>query len=69
MLTRGVVGFVVFALAVCFARGPRETRWFGWRGGWAIRRDDLPGEEPVTEKSAEEAMGEKGGKKETSTTA
>ena len=54
------VGFVIFALVVCFARGPRETRWFGWRGGWAIKRDDLPPEkgeekETLTEKSLEEA--------------
>lgn len=64
---------MVFALAVCFARGPRETRWFGWRGGWAIQKDDLPGEETVTEKALEEAAGGmegvKGEKKKMSATA
>ena len=54
---------MVFALAVCFARGPRETRWFGWRGGWAIRREDFSGEETATEQSIEEATGERGGVK------
>jgi hypothetical protein len=33
-------------MIVAAARGPREMRWVGWRGGWAIRRDDLP-KEPV----------------------
>ncbi|KAK4035036.1 major facilitator superfamily domain-containing protein [Parachaetomium inaequale] len=35
------IGFIVFALVVCLARGPRETGWIGWSGGWTIRRDDL----------------------------
>ncbi|KAL8764931.1 MAG: hypothetical protein Q9209_007824 [Squamulea sp. 1 TL-2023] len=32
------VGFLVMALLLCFARGPRETRWVGWSGGWQIRK-------------------------------
>jgi hypothetical protein len=42
-LTDGLsaVGFIALALVVCLARGPRETGWVGWSGGWAIRRDDL----------------------------
>ncbi|KAK4158033.1 major facilitator superfamily domain-containing protein [Chaetomidium leptoderma] len=36
------IAFIAFALIVCLARGPRETGWIGWSGGWAIRRDDLP---------------------------
>jgi predicted MFS family arabinose efflux permease len=35
------VGFVGAALVVCFARGPWEKRWVGWRGGWGTRRRDL----------------------------
>jgi hypothetical protein len=34
------VAFIVLAVVVCLARGPRETGWIGWSGGWAIRRDD-----------------------------
>ncbi|KAK0641475.1 MFS general substrate transporter [Cercophora newfieldiana] len=51
------IAFISFAIIVCLARGPRETRWFGWRGGWAIRKDDYPQkkEKPVTEKALEEA--------------
>ncbi|KAK3389725.1 major facilitator superfamily domain-containing protein [Podospora didyma] len=55
------IGFIGFAIIVCLARGPRETRWFGWSGGWAIRRDDLPPRKdqnvPPTEKALEEAAG------------
>lgn len=29
-----------FALILCFLRGPRETGWVGWGGGWKVRRDD-----------------------------
>ena len=35
------VGFIGAALVVCFARGPWEKGWLGWRGGWGIRRRDL----------------------------
>lgn len=31
------VGFLGAALLVCFLRGPWETRWLGWRGGWDLR--------------------------------
>ncbi len=52
----------MFAIVVCLARGPREQRWFGWRGGWAIRRDDLPprkrGDEETTMKKALEEAGD-----------
>ncbi|KAK0627314.1 MFS general substrate transporter [Immersiella caudata] len=55
------IAFISFAIIVCLARGPRETRWFGWRGGWAIRRDDLlPKKEKVTEKALEEATSSDG---------
>lgn len=35
------VGFVGAALMCCFARGPWEKGWVGWRGGWGLRRRDL----------------------------
>ncbi|KAH6631480.1 major facilitator superfamily domain-containing protein [Chaetomium tenue] len=38
------IGFITLAFLVCLVRGPRETGWIGWSGGWAIRRDDLPAE-------------------------
>ncbi len=37
------VGFVGAALVFCFARGPWEKGWVGWRGGWGLRRRDLAG--------------------------
>ncbi|KAK5658269.1 hypothetical protein OQA88_2244 [Cercophora sp. LCS_1] len=51
------IAFIGFGIIVCLLRGPRETRWFGWRGGWAIRRDDLPPkkENVPTERALEEA--------------
>lgn len=36
------IGFLGAALFICFVRGPREKRWFGWSGGWNIRRDVVP---------------------------
>ncbi|KAK4172884.1 major facilitator superfamily domain-containing protein [Triangularia setosa] len=55
------IGLLVFAIVACLARGPRETGWIGWAGGWAIRRDDLPArktrdEEAVVEKEALDSM-------------
>ena len=32
------VGFIAFSFLVCAARGPFETRWLGWGGGWGIRK-------------------------------
>lgn len=32
------VGFVSAALIACFARGPHETGWIGWRGGANMRK-------------------------------
>ncbi|RKU48874.1 hypothetical protein DL546_008274 [Coniochaeta pulveracea] len=36
------IGFLGACIVVCLARGPRETGWIGWGGGWKITRDDLP---------------------------
>ncbi|KAI3316588.1 MFS general substrate transporter [Xylariaceae sp. AK1471] len=33
------IAFMGAAIIVGLARGPRETRWVGWKGGWNIRRD------------------------------
>ncbi len=41
------VGFIGAALCFCFARGPWEKGWVGWRGGWGIRRRDLGPKETV----------------------
>lgn len=35
------VGFIGVSLLSCFVRGPWETEWVGWRGGWSLRRRDL----------------------------
>lgn len=34
------VGFIGAALLVCAVRGPWETGWLGWTGGWSIRKKD-----------------------------
>lgn len=36
------VGFVGAALVICFSRGPWETGWVGWRGGFELRRKKEP---------------------------
>ncbi|KAK8030055.1 hypothetical protein PG993_011346 [Apiospora rasikravindrae] len=36
------IAFIGAAILICFARGPRESGWLGWRGGWNIRRDIKP---------------------------
>ncbi|OIW31632.1 MFS general substrate transporter [Coniochaeta ligniaria NRRL 30616] len=53
------IGFVGLALIIAFARGPRETGWLGWGGGWRLRRDDLPSKknEPPSEQALEELAG------------
>ena len=35
------IGFIGAALCFCFAKGPWEKSWVGWRGGWGIKRRDL----------------------------
>ncbi|KAL9584924.1 MAG: hypothetical protein Q9212_001826 [Teloschistes hypoglaucus] len=32
------IGFLSAALLLCAARGPREPGWYGWGGGWSLRR-------------------------------
>lgn len=36
------MGFVGAALVICFSRGPWETGWVGWRGGFELRRKKEP---------------------------
>ena len=49
------VGFIAAALGMCFLRGPWETRWVGWRGGWSVRRRDLEKNgDMVVERSADD---------------
>ncbi|CAK7217481.1 hypothetical protein SCUCBS95973_003167 [Sporothrix curviconia] len=51
------IGLLCFAVLVCLARGPRETGWIGWHGGWSIRKDRMP---KAAEAKAEPAGGEAG---------
>ena len=44
------VGFIGVSLLFCFVRGPWETGWVGWKGGWSLRRRDLGGEPGKQEK-------------------
>ncbi|KAI0802708.1 major facilitator superfamily domain-containing protein [Xylaria sp. FL0064] len=34
------IGFIGLAILVGLARGPRESNWVGWKGGWNIRKDE-----------------------------
>ena len=47
------VAFVGAALCILFVRGPHETGWFGWRGGFRWRKEKLVDLSPnaVTEKT------------------
>lgn len=52
------VGFIGAALCFCFAKGPWEKGWVGWRGGWGIRRRDLsPKEKGQQQEQDEETAG------------
>jgi predicted MFS family arabinose efflux permease len=59
------VGFIGAAFVVCFARGPWEKRWLGWRGGWGMRRRDLGAasaqERPAIEQALDEISAEEQG--------
>ncbi|KAK4236230.1 major facilitator superfamily domain-containing protein [Achaetomium macrosporum] len=52
------IAFIGLAIIISLARGPRETGWIGWSGGWAIRRDDLSPPEKPEKGSDTEADGE-----------
>ncbi|TLD10930.1 hypothetical protein PgNI_05893 [Pyricularia grisea] len=41
------MGFLGFAILVCLARGPRETGWVGWTGGWSPRVERREKASPV----------------------
>ncbi|KAF1982250.1 putative major facilitator superfamily transporter [Aulographum hederae CBS 113979] len=36
------VGLCCAALLMCVVRGPHETGWVGWRGGWSLRKEKPP---------------------------
>lgn len=50
--------FLVLALGMCVIRGPYETRWFGWSGGWSQRSDvvSLDGAVTVAREDVDQAM-------------
>lgn len=52
------MAFIGSAILACLFKGPREPGWFGWSGGWKMRRDDLPhssgGVERAIESQAQE---------------
>lgn len=53
-----IVGFTGAALVICFVRGPWETGWVGWGGGWGIRRRDLGGKDGQGEGATEQVLDE-----------
>ncbi|RYC64685.1 hypothetical protein CHU98_g1510 [Xylaria longipes] len=48
------IGFIGAAILIGLARGPRESGWVGWKGGWNIRRDSI-GEEAERQVAVGEA--------------
>jgi predicted MFS family arabinose efflux permease len=36
------VAFICVALFICVLRGPHETGWFGWTGGWNMKKTAPP---------------------------
>lgn len=63
------VGFISFAILVGLLRGPHETGWVGWHGGWSIRKNvvrkekEIKDEEqlaPVPQPDAVESLGSEG---------
>lgn len=50
------LGFIGAALCFCFAKGPWEKGWVGWRGGWGIRRRDLGPKEKETPQVQDEEV-------------
>lgn len=55
------VGFLAAALLLCVVRGPRETRWVGWGGGWQIRKEGDVAKKPVADGDGDEEKGEMAG--------
>lgn len=55
------VGFICAALLVCVLRGPHETGWVGWRGGWNMDKKccDTPAEKTRLEDPELQAKEEK----------
>jgi predicted MFS family arabinose efflux permease len=43
------VGFISTALLVCTLRGPHETGWIGWKGGWSMEKSAPLPEKPRSE--------------------
>jgi len=50
------IAFLGFGLLVTMSRGPRETGWVGWTGGWSIRRDPAPLNRKDESTAVEEAV-------------
>ncbi|KAF2178785.1 MFS general substrate transporter [Zopfia rhizophila CBS 207.26] len=53
------VGFVGAAILTMCIRGPWETRWVGWRGGWSMIKKDRTSADGRTAETAHHAMGER----------
>ncbi|KAF1974917.1 MFS general substrate transporter [Bimuria novae-zelandiae CBS 107.79] len=51
------VGFIGGAILVMLARGPWETRWVGWRGGWSFKKKDKNSADGKTAESANAVQG------------
>ncbi|KAI2640212.1 MFS general substrate transporter [Xylaria nigripes] len=50
------IAFVGAAMLVGLARGPRESGWVGWRGGWNLRKDSDIAKKTEPQVAVEEAQ-------------
>lgn len=53
----GDLGFLAIAIGLLVARGPHETGWFGWGGGWGFGEKGSPSSTSGSGESDEEAGG------------
>lgn len=60
------VGFIGSAILVMLARGPWETRWVGWRGGWSFKKKDKTSADGKTTETANPVQGVRHGDEEMS---
>ncbi|KAF2731789.1 MFS general substrate transporter [Polyplosphaeria fusca] len=58
------VGFIGLAMLTMIARGPWETWWLGWRGGWSMIKKDKFSADGKTAESAHHVRDEAGVKDE-----
>ena len=47
------LGILILSIGIIVMRGPNETRWFGWRGGWRLQKKTEEGKTGDVEEGIE----------------